>query len=85
MGCHSSNSFIVFLVTKHRRKDSILAQKILVQRITCLRTDLQYNMGKLLMSIFDSSTETNLLIKWVMQSSTSRRKINHFVAKDFHD
>lgn len=53
--CHSFNSFIVFLVTKYRRKDSTLAQKILVQRITCLHTDLQYNMGKLLMSIFDSS------------------------------
>lgn len=84
MGCHSSNSFVVFLVTKHRRKDSILAQKIPVQKITCFRTDLQYNMD-ILMSIFDSSAETNLLIKWLIQSSTSRRKINYFIAKDFHD
>lgn len=34
-----------------------MAQKIPVQRINCLHTDLQYNMDKLLVSIFDSSLQ----------------------------
>jgi len=42
-------------------------------------------MGKLLMSFFDRSIETNQLIKWLIQSSTSRIKVSYFIAKDFHD